>query len=1822
MAAFFTPESPLGQEVQRLLLDAPDGLTIHEIRRALRLKGKHIEESNLRELLSHPQVFAQLSGDRYCLRGHLQAAREAVLPPPAAGDEVPAPLLENFPLATDDYVVVDLETTGFDPSRDRIIQFVAIRYVGGRPVAARNFYLSPGPIRLAASVRSTLGLDRYPAVEEAMLTGPAFEEIRGEVQAFLGDLPIVAHNARFDAGFLIAGLGELTNPVIDTLELAVLLCPELRRYQLDVLAESLDVDAASARAIWADANGPDPLVPIGQETLHNAITDTCLLAAVYRRLIERWRRLEGPMRAVVTGLLPELAGRRWEGIAPDLAAAFAARAIRPIAGGDAPEILAEPSGFAGVEDLYARFAAANGLEERSGQRTMMRFVWEALTGERFKLIEAPTGTGKTLAYLLPSVVHAVTTGERVAILTAFRNLQDQLLAEIERLRHSTGLPFRSQVIKGRDNYVCLDRLARYANGLGVDATLAERYSVACLATLLLTCPEATRDDLSPWLLNSFPVARHVAAEVAADRSECRSQRCEELGCLLPRVTAEAKQSHIIVLNHALWLAEPGRLPPVRHIIVDEAHTLEDFATTALTQEVSRATLERQLSALYDPATRRGLVPRLQAASREPTIALRGRQLYGVLQALRTLVPDFGRHLSRYICSRDGKVDPRYGAAQRLEADPRRIDSTRWATVEQARNQLFGLHVTHLINLIRELLDAVAEWPATDEVERLRRELRAVYDDLTDQVLLQEEIVRAGNRHWVFWVEVEPTIAADSEENEATNAPGWALKSASVRVDRALGERYDQLASATFVSATLTVRGDDFSFFVDRLGLASRLGSDDLHQVPSDLPYERNAFLGLANYLVYTPVERTMRSFQEELAGELNLLLDYTDGRALVLFTARARMMAVYERCEPELGRRGIPVLCQQPGISRRQLQEDFAARRESVLFGLRSFWEGVDIPGESLSFVVMEKLPFPFLFDPIVRARREDVVRRGQHEFDDYLFPLMALQFKQGFGRLIRRRDDRGAVILMDKRIHRKSYKADLLASLPGFMPRDEQAERTRAGFYRALAERLPELIDLEQKRELLDALPQEILPDLVQRLNAFQLPERVPEEDYPAWRDTLLGALREVFGFDGFRSAEQEQVIRAMLAGRDVLALLPTGAGKSLCFQLTALLRRGVTLVFSPLIALMRDQVQSLQARGIEIVSAIYSGQPADEREEILARMRAGKVRLVYIAPERMRDPQLLAALTDTEITQVVVDEAHCVSMWGPSFRPDFLYLPRLFDVIGRRPPVAAFTATATPVMRANITRELNLSSPVEITASFDRPELRFVVYNRHSRYNAIRSKSDRFQTLMKILQAADRTRESVLVYVSTTVEADLLARRLRTAGFDARAYHGRMTTAERDSVQELFMDDHVNIVVCTKAFGMGIDQPDIRYVIHYQMPGDLESYFQEAGRAGRDGREAWCVLLYHPSDRNVHDYFIESGTPDPEVVNELLTYLRKMPGDVLHLDTAELQEALRIDEIGLRVALHLLERAGFLERGPDFTMRAALTLRADPAEVTAHLRKRSREGAELFSRMTSELAVAPHRRVEVNLLNLAARLDVDPSVLDAILVQVAADDLALYRPWEKGMTVMPHRRLREGTRYDADAQAAAHHKALRDKLDMMIAYAEATTGCRRAMILRYFGEEPVTERCGQCDLCVPEAEYPWSHITARDTPDLAGFFDPAFTFLEAIKWNLDRMARGRSPYSTNTIITILCGDSYAARNREASPERRNARLRDLQSCPFWGVFDTLPRREATLNATFERLKQEGYVCEDVTSFNLDGTDRVYRYPVLLPKGREQLLSGEALAW
>ena len=359
------------------------------------------------------------------------------------------------------------------------------------------------------------------------------------------------------------------------------------------------------------------------------------------------------------------------------------------------------------------------------------------------------------------------------------------------------------------------------------------------------------------------------------------------------------------------------------------------------------------------------------------------------------------------------------------------------------------------------------------------------------------------------------------------------------------------------------------------------------------------------------------------------------------------------------------------------------------------------------------------------------------------------------------------------------------------------------------------------------------------------------------------LEVLRHYFGHAGFRPG-QETMVDALLAGRDAVGIMPTGAGKSLCYQIPALMRPGITLVISPLISLMKDQVAALKSAG---VPAAYLNSSLTPRQIDLATERAcqGAYRIIYVAPERLDTAVFRRFAQAAPISLIAVDEAHCVSQWGQDFRPNYLKIADFVDALPTRPPVGAFTATATARVRADIIRLLRLRDPVQAATGFNRPNLYFEVLKPKSREAA----------LLAILK--ERRDQSGIVYCATRKTVEEIGQKLRDAGFAAGCYHAGMADEARRESQEDFQYDRVQVMVATNAFGMGIDKSNVNFVIHYNMPKSMEAYYQEAGRAGRDGSDAACILLYSGSDIFTAKWMIEHGEPNAELTAQEQAAVRR---------------------------------------------------------------------------------------------------------------------------------------------------------------------------------------------------------------------------------------------------------------------------------------------------------------------------------------------------------
>ncbi len=583
---------------------------------------------------------------------------------------------------------------------------------------------------------------------------------------------------------------------------------------------------------------------------------------------------------------------------------------------------------------------------------------------------------------------------------------------------------------------------------------------------------------------------------------------------------------------------------------------------------------------------------------------------------------------------------------------------------------------------------------------------------------------------------------------------------------------------------------------------------------------------------------------------------------------------------------------------------------------------------------------------------------------------------------------------------------------------------------------------------------------------------------------ESLDRILATKFHLNGFRPMQRE-AIEAVLAGRDTLVVMPTGGGKSLCYQLPALLLPGITLVISPLIALMQDQVGHLRKLGINAV-ALNSTLTYAETRALVRRARTGDIALVFAAPERLESTIFREELSGLPISLLAIDEAHCISQWGHDFRTSYRRIPDVYEMLGdgHRPPVIALTATATPEVRADISMLLQLEQPLEIVTGFERPNIAYGVLRE----------CDKDTRLRDILSSVPRG--TAIVYAGTRKSVDRIAMDLQRLGFSAEAYHAGIPLVARRKTQERFHSAETRVIVATSAFGMGIDKADVRAVIHYDIPGSLEAYYQESGRAGRDGQRAHAVLFYNDGDRNMQESMLRSSSPTEEEVKSAYTALHEIAGTpvgalyqgILVVQGEQILERMaRMVNPGrasIESIIEALVRAGHVEwhRGLSTDARARIRFTATRARLDEISFKTANKGVKrTISALLRTLGGSEAFEQEVFLDTdaLIESHDLDKDEFKLALRTIEGLGLIRHVPGLRSRSSMDVFHLSLITERTAMQHLdvggkllEARYEANRAKLDSMIAYA-VEWNCRQNTILNYFGERRSKTRCGICDVC-----------------------------------------------------------------------------------------------------------------------------------------------------
>ena len=560
---------------------------------------------------------------------------------------------------------------------------------------------------------------------------------------------------------------------------------------------------------------------------------------------------------------------------------------------------------------------------------------------------------------------------------------------------------------------------------------------------------------------------------------------------------------------------------------------------------------------------------------------------------------------------------------------------------------------------------------------------------------------------------------------------------------------------------------------------------------------------------------------------------------------------------------------------------------------------------------------------------------------------------------------------------------------------------------------------------------------------------------------DHARAILRERFGYPEFRPG-QERAVSSVLAGKDTLVILPTGGGKSLCYQVPALVLPGLTVVVSPLISLMKDQVDALVARGLP-AAFINSSLKSNEVADRMSRAQRGELRMLYVAPERFDVPGFAERVKAMGVSLLAVDESHCISEWGHDFRPSYL---RIRDVRTRlgNPPTIALTATATPEVRRDIATQLALRTPETIITGFDRTNLS---------YHVVRTRTDDDKDVA-LVQALREHEGLAVVYAATRRAVERIASVLENARVRAVAYHAGLDDSHRREVQDAFMSERVRAIVATNAFGMGIDKPNVRLVIHHAMPGTLEAYYQEAGRAGRDGQPSTCVLLHAFQDRFTHEFFINGAYPDRKLVEAVYETLRRHSDDkgVVQLEASALPALLggRTREREIDSALRMLEQNGLVSAGEGST-RLLVRLLASAERIRRELGEDDRVDRDLLRALWRVVGDRLYDGVMIEPKGLPPGFGGAQGVR-TILDRLQARQFVMWERPGNGL-----RLARPGARLDErsiDWRAVDRRRSADlSKLEAVQKYAY-TNGCRRGFVLRYFGDPAARARCDSCDNCM----------------------------------------------------------------------------------------------------------------------------------------------------
>ena len=901
-------------------------------------------------------------------------------------------------------VSIDIETTGLNQDRDSIIEIGAVKFKGHRVEDEWETVINPGK-HIPEFITGLTGIS-----DVEVRGAPKFRDVAQDLEAFVGNAPVVGHNVRFDLGFLQKGGILQYNEVIDTYELAAVLMPTASRYNLGALGKQLGI-----------------LLP----ATHRAMDDAKVTMAVLNKLFEMARELSLEVLAEIVRLgevldwdanfafQEILRSRAKEGIkakktkkpGPEW---FDDSKYPPLNNPDEPTPLDTDEVASNLEygGPFSQYFEA--FEQRPEQVGMIRAVTDALSYGQHLMVEAGTGVGKSFAYLVPASLFALQNNTRVVVSTNTINLQDQLIQrDLPNLSQALNIDFRFSVLKGRSNYLCPRRLEslRYKGPRNAD-------EMRVLAKVMVWQLNNQSGDRSEINLTG-PTEREAWTRISAEDDACTTETCiKRVGGMCPfhRAKTASQSSHVLVVNHALLLSDVATgskvLPEYSHLIIDEGHHLESATTNALSFRLNQYDLERMMKEVG--GTNAGV---LGGLLRETNTALRPAD-FGLLQQkvkratdkafrIEQMNREFFKVLGEFAqIQREGQRPSNYAWQARV------LPATRtqpyWDEVEMAWDAT-GETLRNLLKELAEIYKGAAELYAEghDHLEDVMGDISNVMRRLTEAEMNISGMISSPNVGTVYWIEVQP-----NQNRLSLNAAPLSVAS--------LVEKYlwHEKRSMILTSATLTTHGQ-FDY------LRSTIGADEADEMQLGSPYDYESAALL--YIVNDIPEPNQNGYEQMLNRTIISTAKATGGRMLVLFTSYAALKRASRGITGALGREDIYVYEQGQGASPNALLESFKATENAVLLGTRSFWEGVDVPGDALSVVFITKLPFDVPTDPLIAARSEIY----EDSFNQYYLPEAILKFRQGFGRLIRTASDRGVVGILDKRVLTKQYGRLFLESLP-----------------------------------------------------------------------------------------------------------------------------------------------------------------------------------------------------------------------------------------------------------------------------------------------------------------------------------------------------------------------------------------------------------------------------------------------------------------------------------------------------------------------------------------------------------------------------------------------------------------------------------------------------------------------------------------------------------------------------------------------------------------------------------------------------------------------